>query len=188
MQHAGADAVELALHQGITQVNNRNFHAVFQKAVGGFQPEEAAADDDGMIFGFGDIEHGVDVMNVAKADDALKLGAGDRQDEGVGTCCQQQAIVRDDGAVGRFHLGAGTVDFGDGHTLVEGDVVFFIPLIGVEHDFTDGLFTSKHRREHDAVVIAVRLGAKDGDVVMFRVDFEELFDSSHAGHAIADDD
>jgi hypothetical protein len=41
-------------------------------------------------------------------------------------------------------------------------------------------------RQQDAVVVGVRLGAEDGDVVQVGRDLQQLFERAHAGHAVAD--
>ena len=50
------------------------------------------------------------------------------------------------------------------------------------------LLAGQHRRQQDAVVVAVRLGAEHGDVVEVRRELEQFLDRAHAGHAVADHD
>ncbi|MNT88231.1 hypothetical protein D3C72_2287610 [compost metagenome] len=63
-----------------------------------------------------------------------------------------------------------------------------VPLARVQHDVRYRLLAGQHRREQDAVVVAVRLGPEHRDVVQVRGEPEQLFHSAHAGHAVADDD
>ncbi len=62
-----------------------------------------------------------------------------------------------------------------------------IPLERIDDDVVGGLLAGEHRRQHDAVVVDVRLVAEDGDVEL-RLVLEDLLEAGHAGHAVADDD
>src|SRR5690606_9457851 len=66
------------------------------------------------------------------------------------------------------------------------DAVVGIPVEIIEHDLGQAHLAGKHRREHDAVVVAVRLGAEDGDVVLLGHVLEQFFQGLHPGHAVAD--
>ena len=48
------------------------------------------------------------------------------------------------------------------------DAVLGIPAARVDDDVVDRLLAGQHRRQHDAVVVGVRLGAEDGDLVARR--------------------
>ena len=91
--------VELALHQGRHQVDHGHVHAVDGQPVGRFQPEQAAADDDGVLAAVGGLlQHRFDVEHVAEGHDAGQVAAGDRDDEGVGAGREQQPVVFDGAA------------------------------------------------------------------------------------------
>ena len=49
------------------------------------------------------------------------------------------------------------------------------------------VLAGEHGRQHDAVVVGVRLIAEHGDVVGIRRNLEQLLYGAHARHAIADD-
>ncbi|MBS1144527.1 MAG: hypothetical protein H6R14_1933 [Proteobacteria bacterium] len=68
------------------------------------------------------------------------------------------------------------------------DLVLPVPVEFVEDDFGNGHFTGEDWREQDAVVVRVRLGAEDGDVVLIRGDLEQFLDGADTGHAVADQD
>ena len=74
--------------------------------------------------------------------------------------------------------------------LINGEqvAVFRIPGARMQHDLVDVLVAGQQRREQHAVVVPVRLGAEDGDLVQVRSEPQELLDRAHAGHAVADDD
>ena len=61
-----------------------------------------------------------------------------------------------------------------------------VPVERVEDDLVDRLLAGEHRREQDAVVVRVRLGAEHGDVVQVGRDLQQLLERAHAGHAVAD--
>ncbi|KFB70663.1 MAG: hypothetical protein AW09_004256 [Candidatus Accumulibacter phosphatis] len=65
------------------------------------------------------------------------------------------------------------------------DAVRRIPLVIVEDDVLDRHLAGEHRREQDAVVVRVRLGAENGDLVLIGSDLQQLFKRAHASHAVA---
>jgi hypothetical protein len=73
-----------------------------------------------------------------------------------------------------------------GPARVQGDVVFLVPVPVVEDDLVQRLLTGQHGRQQDAVVVGVRLGTEDGDVVQVGCDLEQLFQCAHTCHAVAD--
>ena len=56
----------------------------------------------------------------------------------------------------------------------------------VQHDLVERLLAGQHRRQQDAVVVGVRLGAEHRDVVEIGRDLQQLLERAHAGHAVAD--
>ncbi len=67
--------VELALHQHVDQMNDGRLHAALGQAVGGFETEQPAADDNSLAAPIGRCGHQVDIQQVAKGDDAIQVGA-----------------------------------------------------------------------------------------------------------------
>jgi hypothetical protein len=55
----------------------------------------------------------------------------------------------------------------------------------MEADRIVTLLTREHGRQHDAVVVGVRLGAEHRDLVEAGRDLEQFFQRAHAGHAVA---
>ncbi|MCY1366488.1 hypothetical protein D9M69_533850 [compost metagenome] len=161
-------------------------HAPQHQAVGGLQAEQAAADHHGVPVGFRGVDHGLGVGDVAVADHAVKGIAGNGQDERRRAGGDQQAIVFGFAAVFGDDPALDSVDLH--HLAVEQqlDVVFQVPVQVVEHDFFEGLFARQHRRQQDAVVVGVRFGTEDRDVVQLRAQFEQLFQGPDPGHAVAD--
>jgi hypothetical protein len=84
------------------------------------------------------------------------------------------------------HRAADAVDLRHRLAQVQRDAVARIPGQRVEDDLVERLLAGQHRRQQDAVVVGVRLGAEDGDVVEVRRDAQQLLQRAHAGHAVAD--
>jgi hypothetical protein len=98
----------------------------------------------------------------------------------------QQAIVFGLGAVFGDHPAFDPVDLH--HLAVEQqlDVVFQVPVQVVEDDLFEGLLAGQHRRQQDAVVVGVRFGTEDRDVVQLVAQLQQFFQGANPGHAIAD--
>ncbi len=131
-------------------------------------------------------QHGFHILNIAESDHAGQLMARHRDDERLGTGRQQQAVVTQFDTGARTHDAAMPIDAHHRIASVQLDAVLPIPLRRIEHDVVHALVARQQRRQQDAVVIAVRLGAEHGDVVQVRRQLEQLFHRAHASHAIAD--
>jgi len=134
----------------------------------------------------GGVDHGVGVGDVAVGDHPGQIVAGDRQHEGIGAGRQQQAIIAFLGAVVGDHPAFDAVDAVHRLAQMQADAVVGVPLVIVENDVLDGHLASEHRREQDAVVVGVRLGAEYGDLVLVGGDFQQLLERAYARHAVAD--
>src|SRR5215204_1204369 len=140
------------------------------------------------------VEHGAGLVDGAEAVDAgqeLAVVGADalhRRDERVAAGRQHQVVVRDRGAVGGVEQLGGGVDPLGPDTGPEGDAVVGVPVVAVEHDVVLVLLAGQHRRQHDPVVVAVRLVAEDGDPeLLAAAALEHLLDEARAGHAVAHD-
>ena len=179
--------VELPFHQHVEQMDDGDLHALFHQTVGRFQTEQAAADHHRVFFaGPGRVQHRVDILDVAEGDDARQIVAGHRQDDGIGTGRQQQPVIGRERTVSGDDLPPRPIDLGHGLAGVQGDAALGVPVQIVEHDLLDRLLARQHRRQQNAVVIAVRFGAKHGDVVLIGSNGQQLFQGAHPGHAVAD--
>src|SRR5439155_10244263 len=125
---------ELALHEPGHDVHHGDLHAAQHQAVGRFQAQQAAADDDGLLVLLRRLDHGIGVGNVAVGDHALQILARHRQDEGGGAGAHQQAVVGFFGAIVGAHNAFDAVDLNDFFAGVQGDVVVLVPVPAVQHD------------------------------------------------------
>ena len=64
--------------------------------------------------------------------------------------------------------------------------MFLVPLQAIQDNFVGRFLASEHRRKQDAVVIDVRLVAKDGDL-KFRGVLQNLLDAGHSRHTVSHD-
>ena len=186
LQHPARDLVELALHQPRHEVNDRHRHAAQHQAVGGLEAEQAAADHDRVLVRLRRLDHRVGVGDVAVGDDAVEVLARQRRDERVRAGRDQEPVVRRLGAVVGDGDPAAAMDVDHLLAEVQRDAVLGVPLDRVEDDVGERLLAGQHRREQDAVVVRVRLGAEHGDVVQVGSDLQQLLERAHAGHAVAD--
>ncbi len=138
-QHSACNRIELALHQTIEEMHDGDVHTALHQTVGGFQTEQTAADDDGVPPARRGFDHAVDVMDIAKADDAGEILARNRQDDRIGTGRNQQAIIGNTRTLGGDDLAGAPVDHDDRLALAQRNVVVVVPLLGVKHDVVDGL-------------------------------------------------
>ena len=70
LQKIAGGGIELALHQGRHDVQHGHIHAALLQPGRGFEAEQAAADDDGLGARLSCEQHGVDVVEVAVAQNA----------------------------------------------------------------------------------------------------------------------
>ena len=167
-------------------MHDGDVHAALFQSVRRLQPQEAAADHHRVPEPLRGVDHGVNVLDVPEGNDTRQIMAGNGQHKGIGTGGQQQSVVRFGRAVIRNHLSSATIDFPDRLAGMQRDSVFRIPGRIIEHDVVDGFLAGKYRRQQNAVVIAVRLGPEDGDVVAVGDDLEQFFQRAHPRHAVAD--
>ena len=135
------------------------------------------------------IDHLVGVLDVAVTDDARQVVAGMGSMKGVEPVAMSRRSYSSSVPSSAITL-----------RLTRSMVLTCLPVCRVmlfsayqsrlvEDDVLDGLhFAGQHRREQDAVVVGVRFGAEDGDVVMIRLDLQQFFDGADTSHAVTDQD
>ncbi len=185
LEHAGGGPVELPFHQPGHEMHHRHLHAAQPQAVGRLQPEQAAADHHRVFVARGGIDHGLGVGDVAVADHPRQVLAGNRQDEGVGAGGEQQPVVRRLGAILGDDAAANAVDPRHLPPGMQRDAIVPVPVEIVEHDLRQRHLPGQHRREQDAVVVAVRLGAEHRDVVELGGELQQFLQRAAARHAVA---
>ena len=165
LQELSGGGVELALHQRRHQMHQRDRHAALLEAPGGFEPEQAAADHHGAFAGARGREHLVDIGDVAEGADARQAEARDRRRQRPRAGRDQQPVVGDaEAARGGDGLRL-AVDVRDRVAGDQANAVRVVPLAGIDDDLVEALVAGEHARQHDAVVVDMRLGAEHGDAV-----------------------
>jgi len=188
LQEIAGGGVELAFHQGRHEMEDGDIHPVRLEPVRGFEAEKAAADDDGVAVPPRRFQHRVDVGDVAEGDDARELHARDRDDDRIGSGGDEQRVVVALGAVLPEDMAPFPIDRLDPLAGDELDAALGVPGPVVDDDVVEALLAGEEGREHDAVVVDVRLGAEDRDGEAVRRAGENFLDRAHPGHAVADDD
>ena len=95
--------IELALHQPVHQMNQRDRRAGLGQAVGRLQPEQSAADHDDALLLRGERQQQIDVAAVAKGMHAGEIGAGHVEPQRRRTGGQHQLGKRHRPAVRQRH-------------------------------------------------------------------------------------
>ncbi len=188
LQQRRRGLVELALHQPGHQVHDAHVHAAFAQPVGGLEPEQPAADDDRLALRRGRVDHRLRVGDVAVGQHAGQADARHCRQRRHRAGGEQQPVVRGFDAACGLDDARAAPDRRHRAPGVQADAVLVVPRTLVEHDLLEARLAGQHRREQDAVVVRVRLGAEDGDLVALRGDLQQLLDRAHAGHAVADHD
>jgi hypothetical protein len=110
------------------------------------QPQQAAADDHGMAALLRRRQHLVDVIEIAEGDHALQILARHRDDEGIGTGGDQQAVIGFDATgLGRHRLGL-AVDRNDAVARHQRDAIVGVPCRIVDDDIVEGLLARARAR------------------------------------------
>ena len=68
---------------------------------------------------------------------------------------------------------------------MQSNVVLLVPRPIIEHNVLQGLLACEHGRQQNAVVVGVGLSTKNRHVVHVGRELEQLFQSAHTGHAVA---
>ena len=173
-------------------MHHGDLHAALHEAIGRFQSQQATADHHRMLERLGRLDHGLGIGDVAVGQHALQVLAGDGQDEGPGARRHDQAVVLGAGGlalgIDRMHRAPGPVDGRHGIAGVQQDMVVLVPGPVVEHDIAERLLAGQHRRQQNAVVVGMRLGAEDRDVVQIGGNGQQLFQRTHACHSVTNHD
>src|SRR5690606_3987779 len=129
--------------------------------------------------------HLLGVGDIVVGDHAAQAVARYRQDHGGGAGGEDQPVVAGAAAVVGEHHAPLAVDAHYLAPQAQVDAVPGVPVEAVEHDVVKGAFAGQYRRQQDAVVVGVRLGAEHGDVVQVRGKPKQFLQGPDPGHAVA---
>jgi len=194
-QDGRARGIELLVHERRTEVDHVDLAAMVEEPPRGLEAEQAPADDGRLLDRGRRLHDGVAVVQRPEAEDARaelavrREHALDGGDEGAAAGRDDQLVVRLDDAARSVNDLARPVDPERADAGVEADPVLVVPCEAVEEDLARILIAADDGGEQDAVVVAVRLVAEDGDVEeVLAAAAEDLFDRANAGHPVANDD
>jgi hypothetical protein len=180
-----ADEIELTLHERVHQMDDRDFASAHLQAASGFQPEEAAADDNRLSARVRAIDEGARVVEVAENIDTSLVGAFDRRNERGAARGKKEFVEQSKAAVVASDGFGDRVNVSDADAESQANAVFLIPVEAVENDFVAGFLAGQHRRKEDTVVVDMSFVAEHGDLEAGLV-LQDPFDAGRAGHAISD--
>ena len=188
--------VQLHVHQVRHGVHELDVQAVALQRAGGLEAEQPAAHHDRLLAAADGVEHRPRLVDGAEAVDAgqqLAVVGADalhRRDERVAAGGEHEVVVRAWRCRRRRRTSLAAVSIRSARTPARRiDAVVGVPVVAVEDDVVLVLLAGQHRRQHDPVVVAVRLVAEDGDPeLVAAAALEHLLDEAGAGHAVADDD
>ena len=168
-------------------MHERDRHAAPLEAPRRLEPEQSAADHHGAALGLRRFDHGLDVGNVAEAAHIGQAEAWNRRHHRLRAGREQQFVVRHGTAVIEHDLPRRAVDRHGSSAKHQPNAAFGVPARPVDDDLIERLISGQHRRQQDAVVVRVRLGADDRDLVTVGCARQALFQCAHSRHAVADD-
>jgi len=186
-QQFASGGVELALHQGGHQMHNRHRHATPLQPPGRFEAEQPAANYDRAPIPARRRDHGIDIGDIAERADAGESEAGDRGRQRFRSRCEQQPVVGDGTSTGDRDRRCDRIDRRHRIAGQQTDAAFVVPGAWVDDDLVDRLLARQHRGQQDAVIVRVRLGADDGEVVTCWSARQQLLYRPHCRHPIAHD-
>ena len=164
------------------------------QSAGGLQAKQSTADHHGFLLPDRVVDHGGAVVTVAESEHPRRWSAVgqhsvDRGEEGAAAGGDDEPVVTHRrSAIGLD--GAGEPVDPD-HRIADPqvDAVLGVPVGRVEKDPIDVIGAGKYVGQQDAVVVAVGLIAKDGDVKQVRsVAAQDFLHGAHTGHSVADHD
>ncbi len=186
-EQIGGRRIELTVHDGRVEVNDGHLHALPLQPVSSLQAQQPGADDDGAALGARNLDHLLDIGEIAVGENAGQLVTRNRDDERERTGGDDKLVIGCGDAVGRGDRLRLAVDLSDPCTLVQCHAMGGVPMVIVDDDVVVALFAGQNRREHDAVIVDARFGVEDGHVETTGGLFEQLFQHATGRHAVADD-
>ena len=163
-QIVAAVGIELPLHQRRHQVDDGDVAALHLQPARGLEAEQAAADDDRLDAGPRALDQRARVVERAEREDAVLVEPVDRRHPRRAAGGEQQRVVRRHAAVVAGHRLAFGIDVDDPRRRrADRCRAVRYHSSGLMRDVVGGLLAGEHRRQHDAVVVDVRLVAEDRD-------------------------
>ena len=180
--------IELALHQPVHEMEQRDPRAGLGEAVGGFEAEQPAADHHhARAGGLGGGDR-VDVVDVAESEHARQIHAGNVRLDRLRAGGEDELGERELRAACQRHVARGGIDLRRALAVAQGHAAVAPPARRLELDVVEVDLVCEQRGQQHAIVGEPRLLADDGDGVAAERALRELVDETRRGHAVADHD
>ena len=186
-QQGAAVAVQLHRHQARGEFHHVRLQAQVLQGVGGFQTEQATADDNAGFAALGTGANGIEVVQGAVDEAVRVLAALNRRHEREGAGGQHQFVVAVLALVGG-HGPAVPVQASDGLVQVQVDALFGVPVGGAHGQVGVGGAGEVLGQVHPVVGQLLLLAEHQDLVLGTGVGGDELLEEVMANHAIANHD
>ena len=154
-------------------MNDTDLHAIGAQPIGGFQPQQAAADNDGAFMCAAGRQHLLHIQHIAEGHHAGQIGARNRQHERVRSGGDQQTVIFGPDATSADYLTRLAINEFDLRAHMQDNAIVRIPVAAIDNDVLKTLFPGQQGRQHDAIVIYIGFSPEHGDVVDTRRGFEQ---------------
>lgn len=166
------------------QVKDGDVHTLRIQGGCSFQSKQTSADNHGVTIG---LQHLLDVIKIAKADNTRQIVTFNRNEKGGGACCNHQFVVVRRAICSNDPLIL-AIDLYDCLPKPARNTVVVVPVDIMCNDFVVGHFTSKNWRQHDAVIVSAWLGTEKSDVVGIWRKCKQFLQHPARGHSCTDND
>ena len=180
--------VHLARHEARGELDHMRFQPQVESRLGGFEPQQAAADD-GRLFDFLGIgQDAFQVVERAIQENSQFIDAGDWRNKWKGSRGEHDLVILDSAALVGSHDAPLAIDAAGSVTHVQLDALLAVPVEIRQHQ-RFGIAAGEEGGEADAVVSGPRLFAKRHDAKLTGlIVLDQPFAKPVSHHAVANDD
>ncbi|MNI28277.1 hypothetical protein D3C73_820480 [compost metagenome] len=178
--------VQLPFHQILQQMHDRNIHAKVHKSFCRFQPQQSAADNRRCTVLLGSCNHGIAIRDITEAYYAFFVAARYRQNERIRACSNDDLVKRNRHPVICDNLPCRFIDSDHGRSCVQRNIVIRIPLAVIQHDLLYGFTSFKHVRQHNPIVIGMRLTSEYSNIIS-AAELQNLLYRTYTCHTVTNE-
>ncbi|MNP47689.1 hypothetical protein D3C76_1417550 [compost metagenome] len=141
-----------------------NFHAELYQTFGSFKTKKSASDNGRSFILFSSVQHDITIGDVPETDNTFFVMPRYGENEGVGACCNDDFVVRDASSIFSHNFMCLVIDSCNRCSCMQCNAVIFIPVQVVQDDIVQRFASFQYVRQHNAVVVRIGLGAKNGNI------------------------